>query len=258
MAQREEEGTRKKRGAAGFLVGTLRPVLRFSVTVLITIGFSVAIHNEFFSEGSTGWKLRESETQFGSDITRTLADVRIESKLEVGGDIRITGSELQLLDSESRCEESAPTGEGWICFEEGRFLISEDGGAYEPLAGRQGEQGERGPPGPQGEPGEPGGTARIWVDDGVALLITSTVPTFRNFEVLVSGLTPRTSVEVTLLRPDGSSSMISSGQSDGIGAFFVRRSMQVQQTGMHIVVATDSNGTVLATHPIRVRFPIEP
>ena len=247
MTSTNEPSTTQTRTSAP-LFGTLfGALITISVSVAITFTTTLIVQNQFFdSEG--GWTLQESSISTESSVDID-ADLKV-SALEVAGDIRVTGSELQFEGS--TCTEAAPLGETWICFDGNQLLASQNEDPYGQIAGTQGEQGpqgDTGPPGEKGDQGESGGTARIWVSDADILEPLGFVA------VVGSGFEPNEQIDLWERTPDGDEFRIAAATANAGGGVLwtLDGGLEYVGDGVYTLVARNP-GTELteedATFPI--------
>jgi hypothetical protein len=100
--------------------------LTIALSVTVSVAAAVTINQTL--DDDAGWSARGTTAATSFKVT-------VNRQLEVKNDIRISGSELQLVAS--TCTDRAPKGEGYICFDRDsmRFRVSQDGAPYVDLAG---------------------------------------------------------------------------------------------------------------------------
>lgn len=136
-------------------------LIRVTLALSVTVALTLSIYNTFvirqeideLNQQQSGWKLETGRT-------RTELAVSIEDSLDVNGDIRMSGSALEMVSSNCESEGRASRSEGRLCFDaqDQELKVSENGGPFVSLKGQRGERGLR------GEPGRPG--LSCWDLDG--------------------------------------------------------------------------------------------
>jgi hypothetical protein len=244
-----DESSRRRRGFGLWsqISFTAKFTATFTLTVAVSIAATLAIENNFF-ESESGWEVDSSGSAV---VTADALEVDVDASasfdsLEVRGDVRITGSELQFVDSD--CADLSRRGEANVCYDGSEMLLSVNGDPYSALAGPSGPQGDRGEQGETGPAGPAGASApRIVLANGAVF----SSATERQWTVLGSGFEPGDVVTLLLVDPNGEVLLVSTAEIGPEGTLRANLEYAPFEEGVYVLsVLAPDRETMLATHPI--------